>query len=350
MMPYDPICGIESRGYTEREASFLYLVAAHSGYFLRRQFDQFIDRSSGAIAQHFLTKAKRMGHIAVLDFGQQRHVYHLFQKDFYTLLDEPDSQNRRRKGDAEIKLRLMALDYVLLHLADNFLYSREAKLELFTKQLGISPKDLPRSGRHTQRPFADRILISHDKIQKLSRFIFTDEGTRSLARFEKLLSDYKRLFEALTKFQLVYLSDADTNFAEAAHLFEKHFPQTSTAGPQALCPKGPEHLLSYFKVRSRYDAAIGGLTMEDFLLLREGNLLYTEPDHEKLYQQWQAKPYTVGGIRQRAQNKSSPISFRTELLELAYPIFNYRHLPKKPPSIDSIERTGVRATVRSSIS
>lgn len=350
MMPYDPICGIEAAGYTEREASFLYLVAAHSGYCLRRQFDQFIDRSSGAIAQHFLMKAKRMGHIAVLDFGQQRHVYHLFHKDFYTLLDDPDSQNRRRKGDAEIKLRLMALDYVLLHLADNFLYSQEAKLDLFTQQLGISAKDLPRSGRHSQRLFADRILISYDKEQKIACFIFIDEGTRSLARFEKLLSDYKRLFEALTKFQLVYLSDAETNFAEAAHLFEKHFPQAFTADFHALCPKGPEHLLSYFKVRSRYDAATGGMTIENFLLLREGNLLYMEPNHEKLYQQWQAKPFTVEGICQRVCSKSSPISFRTELLELAYPIFSYRHLPKKPPSIDSIERTGVRATVRSSIS
>lgn len=349
-MLYDPICGIESIGYTEREASFLYLVAAHSGYFLRRQFDQFIDRSSGAIAQHFLTKAKRMGHIATLDFGQQRHVYHLFQKDFYTLLDDPDSQNRRRKGDAEIKLRLMALDYVLLHLADNFLCNREAKLDLFTRQLGISPKDLSRSGRHFQRPFEDRILIGYEKEQKIARFVFTDEGTRSLARFEKFLSDYKRLFDALAKFELVYLSDVATNFAQAVRLFEKHFPQAFIADFHALCPKGPNHLLEYFKVRSRYDVATGGLTMDNFLLLREGNLLYMEPEHEKLYRQWQAKPFTDEGIRLRVQSKSSPISFRTELLELTYPIFNYRHLSKKPPSIDSIERTGVRATVRSSIS
>ena len=252
MMPYDPICGIESIGYTEREASFLYLVAANSGYFLRRQFDQFIDRSSGAIAQHFLSKAKRMAHIAVLDFGQQRHVYHLFQKDFYTLLDDPDSQNRRRKSDAEIKLRLMALDYVLLHLADNFLYTREAKLDLFTRQLGISPKVLPQSGRHSQRPFADRILIGYEKEQKIARFVFTDEGTRSLARFEKFLSNYKQMLEALANFELVYLSDADTHFAEAVHLFQRLFPQTFTADFHALCPKGPEHLLSYFKVRSRF--------------------------------------------------------------------------------------------------
>ena len=46
-MTVDPILALESFGYTEREAAFLYLVAVHSGYFLRRQFDYFIDRRNG---------------------------------------------------------------------------------------------------------------------------------------------------------------------------------------------------------------------------------------------------------------------------------------------------------------
>jgi hypothetical protein len=135
----DPIRSIEYFGYTEREASFLYLVAVHSGYFLRRQFDKFIDRRSGAIAQQFLLKAKNKGHIDVLDFGQQRHVYHVFYKPFYRLLDNPDSQNRRRKSDTEIKLRLMALDYVLLNLAHIFLETREAKVRFFTESRHFLP-------------------------------------------------------------------------------------------------------------------------------------------------------------------------------------------------------------------
>ena len=36
-MDYDPISILQNVGYTEREAAFLYLVARHSGYFLRRQ-------------------------------------------------------------------------------------------------------------------------------------------------------------------------------------------------------------------------------------------------------------------------------------------------------------------------
>ena len=55
-MPGDPIPALESLGYTDREAAFLYLAAAHSGYFLRRQFDYFTDRNKGSIVMRFLEK------------------------------------------------------------------------------------------------------------------------------------------------------------------------------------------------------------------------------------------------------------------------------------------------------
>jgi len=36
---YDAIDTIRCLGYSERQASFIYTVAVHSGYFLRRQFN-----------------------------------------------------------------------------------------------------------------------------------------------------------------------------------------------------------------------------------------------------------------------------------------------------------------------
>lgn len=342
MTGYDPISWIQSVGYTEREASFLYLVVVHSGYFLRRQFDRFIDRHSGAIAQHFLKKARWMGHVVVLDFGQQRHVYHLSHKNFYTVLEAPDSQNRRRKSDAEIKLRLMALDYVLSHLDENFLDTPETKTQFFTERLGIPREDLPQSGRYSQQPFADRVLIICGENRKAPRFVFLDEGMRSMARFEKLLSDYQRLFHVLTGFELVYLADSRVNFPAATRLFGKSFPESRTPDAHALYPKGAEHLLTWFRVRARYDAKTGGLTMEDFLLLREGNRLYTAPIYSELYAEWCAKPCSAEELRTRISGNTSPISFRTELLEFTYPIFTYRHLPRKAPVIGSIEQSPLR--------
>lgn len=343
MTSVDPIRSIEYLGYTEREASFLYLVAVHSGYFLRRQFDQFIDRHNGAIAQHFLLRARRRGHIAVLDFGQQRHVYHLFYKPFYRLLDNPDSQNRRRKSDAEIKLRLMALDYVLLHLSDDFLETREAKIRFFTGMLQVSPTDLPQAGRYSQVPFADHILISRAVASKTPRFVFLDEGIRSLARFEKFLAAYQRLFQELEQFELVYLSDSDLNFVGAGRRFEKLFPQSRDADDSNLFPKGPDHLLEWLRVRARYESGLGGLVIEDFLLLREGNLLYASPEYEKLYQQWRAKRFSAREIPTLLGEPSSAVSFRTELQARNYPIFQHRHLPRRAPAFHSIERSPHRS-------
>jgi hypothetical protein len=98
-MNRDPIPFIEELGYTPREATFLYAVGMHSGYFLRRQFDGYIGRVKGAISQHFLNKAERRGHIRALDYGQNRKVFHLYWKPIYRLLGDEDSQHRRVKGD-----------------------------------------------------------------------------------------------------------------------------------------------------------------------------------------------------------------------------------------------------------
>ena len=106
-MTGDPIPALESLGYTDREAAFLYLAAAHSGYFLRRQFDYFTDRNKGSIVMRFLEKAHAAGHIESLDYKQGWHVYHIASRTIYRLLGDPESQLRRRKGDAQVRGRLM---------------------------------------------------------------------------------------------------------------------------------------------------------------------------------------------------------------------------------------------------
>ena len=163
-----------------------------------------------------------------------------------------------------------------------------------------------------------------------------------MARFEKFLSDYQRLFQVLTGFELVYLADTDTNFSAATHLFGKSFSQGRTPKAHEIYPKGTEHLLAWFRVRARYDAGTGDLTMEDFLLLRDGSRLYTAPVYTELYPKWCAKPCSAEELRARISSNSSPICLRTELLEFTYPIFTYRHLPRKSTAFHSIERSPLR--------
>jgi len=42
-LPAESIAALKGFGYTQREAEFLYIVAAHSGFFLQRHFTQFVD-------------------------------------------------------------------------------------------------------------------------------------------------------------------------------------------------------------------------------------------------------------------------------------------------------------------
>ena len=51
-----------SFGYTEDEARFLYLVAAHSGYFTCQQFLHFIDGKPGKRSLSFVRKLVEQGH------------------------------------------------------------------------------------------------------------------------------------------------------------------------------------------------------------------------------------------------------------------------------------------------
>ena len=188
-MHRDPIPFIEELGYTPREAAFLYAVGMHSGYFLRRQFSSYIGRVKGAISQHFLSKAERRGHVRAIDYGQNRKVFHLHWKPIYRLLGDEDSQNRRIKGDLQIKSRLMILDYVLRDTEEHFLETEQSKVGFFTKSCHLSADVLP-AGGPKGRHFPDRFPISTvqpaDQTRLTIRFAFIDEGLFSLRRFERL--------------------------------------------------------------------------------------------------------------------------------------------------------------------
>ena len=226
MTTTDPILALETLGYTEREASFLYLVAMHSGYFLRRQFDYFIDRHKGAIAQHFLDKARVAGHLRVFDYGQRWHVYHLFAKPIYRLLGNAESQHRRAKGDAQIKAKLMALDYVLENDAEHFLTTERDRKDFFELTRGVSPALLG-SSTNGELPFVNSFPVSladrTDPQRSPVRFTFIDEGQLSTAKFLRFVLSMKPIFAALGRVELVYVADSEHNFPKVEHIFTRHF-------------------------------------------------------------------------------------------------------------------------------
>jgi hypothetical protein len=233
-MTVDSIVAFESLGYTKREASFLYLVAAHSGYFLRRQFDYFIDRNRGSIVMRFLEKARIAGHIESLDYKQGWHVYHLCSRSIYRLVGNPESQLRRRKGDAEVRARLIALDYVLENENDHFLESAEGRIHFFATDRHI-PLELFTDGDGRLLPLLASYPISladRDRPrQSLVRFAFIDEGMLTIEKFLRFLSATEQLLRSIGNFEVIYVAVWEFNLSDAKHAFwcrfDKVFPTTS---------------------------------------------------------------------------------------------------------------------------
>ena len=221
-MTVDFVSALESLGYTEREAAFLYLVAAHSGYFLRRQFNYFIDRHKGFLAARFLEKAHDAGHVETIDYGQGFHVYHLFAKPIYRLLGNADSQNRRRKGDGMIRARLMALDYVLENEDEHYLVSEQERLRFFTEVRGVHTENLPGDSSFSAT-FPVAIADRTQPATSLVRFVFIDEGMLSMRKFSRFLADMAPLLHELGTFELIYAACADYNFPAAEHEIRRQF-------------------------------------------------------------------------------------------------------------------------------
>lgn len=322
-MDYDPISSLEAIGYLERETSFLYLVASHSGYFLSRQFRHFVKWESGALSTRFIEKARRLRHIRVIECGRGHHVYHLTSKPVYAALGRRDSQNRRIKGDAHIKSRLMVLDFILENLSSNLLEDEASKVDFFTTQCGIRSELLPRSyaGRLMYLPDGFPILVSNTGIP---RFTFFDEGQVTATRFERYLEQYEPLFEALGKFELIYLADTESNSARAKASFNRFLPPDRLRGVTSVTPLGVEHFLEYLAASQRYDTKGGITSARDLEVLREGEHLYTSLEHRALQAAWEIKSTNADRIRQRFLQNSPHVSFTTVVLPHSYPIYSLR--------------------------
>jgi hypothetical protein len=318
-MAYDPISSLEAIGYLEREASFLYLVAVHSGYFLRRQYSRFAGRDGGTLIARFLRKADRHHHIQVIECGQGWHIYHLASQSLYAAFERPASQNRRIKGDAYIKSRLMVLDFVLAHLSANILEDEAGKVDFFTTECGVRSDLLPQryAGRLLYFPDGFPILVSSTGTP---RFTFFDEGQATATRFERYLKQYQSLFAAVGEFELVFVADNENNSARAKAAFGRFLPEDLTRGVTPMTPLGVDHFIRFLAVRQQSEVAGRGVLSSDLPSLREGERLYTSLEHQALYAAWKLGSTSEEKIRQRFLQTSLRVKFSTLVLPYRYPV------------------------------
>jgi hypothetical protein len=343
-MEYDPISALQAVGYVEREASFLYLVAVHSGYFLRRQYYSFAGREGGALATRLLGKTLWRRHVHVIECGRGWHIYHLTSKSVYEALNRPDSQHRRIKGDAYIKSRLMVLDFVLAHLNTHVLDNEGAKVEFFTSECGVAEDALPccHAGRLTYFPDGFPILISSTGIPC---FPFFDEGQVTSTRFERYLRQYQPLFTALGEFELTYVADNESNSARAKAIFRRFLPEDRIHGITPMTPLGVDHFLKYLATREQLETKGARILSTDMKVLDQGDSIYTSLEHRVLYSAWMTGSITEDKIRQRFSLASLRVSFSTEVLPYRYPIdgFNRRALSHESDKTPSQTQVGTPA-------
>lgn len=218
---YDSIDSLSCLGYSEREATFLYMVALNSGYFLRRQFNCAVKRRLGSAAARFLAKTKRAGHVREIQCGAGRILYHLHAKQLYRIVGLQTSQNRRAKSSLEIRRRLIMLDYVLGHMGkEEFLDSEAGRLKFFA-QFGVKTDALA-----SAKAFAELLPVSVRRADGnlTVRFPFIDEGQRSTVKFERFLATHDKLFCSLPSFEVVYVATTPEHFPQTRELFKRSFP------------------------------------------------------------------------------------------------------------------------------
>ena len=291
------IARLEELGYTEREAAFLVVAALHSGYFLRRQYQEFLGTRSGYADATLAEKVVAKGHAQAFSSLDKTLVYHLCTRPFYNAIDEPDNRHRRARPPFAVKVKLMALDYVLAEPGRSFLATEEEKVAFFDGQLGIPREKLPArvyrsrtSGSTTRRYFVDKFPISVDGVAGRDRavvsFCYVDEGIIATPSLETYLREYADLFRSLGSFRLVYVTTRSRAFASAERMFQR-FLRGSGRWSATAEQRSPERLLAYVRLehlfRTRQFDSLDAAKLDELRLMRQE---FRARDTESLYERW----------------------------------------------------------------
>ena len=245
MTDQDRIEAIQGLGYTEREACFLHLVALHSGYFLRRQYNQFLGQRRGGNVAALVKKLLKRKHARVESSCERTLIYHLCRHGFYGLIGEPDNRHRRRRGTIGIKTKVMSLDLVLDQKDITWLGTEHDKQHLFTQKLSIPaiflPKRYPGPDTETDTPryFGERLPIGVTRLSEgedcslppVVSFAYLDPGPSRTQGFETFLKRSFPLFACIQRLRIIYASDSKAGFpqaTEALQTFSGHLRTEAT--------------------------------------------------------------------------------------------------------------------------
>jgi hypothetical protein len=191
---------ITERGFTDRQARFLILVARHSGVCVMRQYSTFSGIVFGQKTRKFFAKLVRLGLVSTYDCAHNRgRLYHLRHRGIYETIGEPDSRLRRPPSVPRALERLMLLDAILANPQSIWLSCASEKIYYLASR-GIAAENAPhvtiRAGDHQRvRYFPDRLPIGVDPSGHVVLVYLHSDPLREL--FREFLQRHASLLERL---------------------------------------------------------------------------------------------------------------------------------------------------------
>jgi hypothetical protein len=292
----EALARLKAYGYGEEEARFLCIAAQHSGYFVRRQFNEFISQARGARAQRFVEKLLAHRHALAARFGLNQIVYHVRAKVLYSRLGQMDNRNRREKAPFTVKRKLMCLDFALAHPDKRFLTAEPEKFEYFAVERGVELDRLPareyhshRSQESTSRFFVEKLPIFLDPgfcPSPVVHFVYVDEGAQSLEGFATYLRQYRSLLTGLGRFEVIYTAAEPRWFVKAEAIFRRMFPAEGPAATEFATPDEHE-LRDYFEARRKFETRnFAGLDAGRIARFREQKRKFAGLRYDQMYLAW----------------------------------------------------------------
>jgi hypothetical protein len=294
------IDALQSLGYTEPEARFLYIVATHSGYFVARQFLAFTDAHWGKRTTLFWDKLHTKRHARTECFPKSGTVYHLFSRRLYRQIDRENIRNRREHEIEYIQRRIGMLDFVLLNQEYQYFETEPEKTSFFCDTLKVPNHFLPSKlyhGRKTSQPtvryFVDKfpMFLRNGASSPVVTFTYIHGSESNLTEFVHHLEAYLPLFRQLSAFRFLYLARVDFHFEKAKELFDS----------LVTIPLGSDvsaDLLRYFQIRKTWDLSrYTSLTEADLIFRNQAKTRFTGQRFEHLYRGWKVGRVTDSDIR-----------------------------------------------------
>lgn len=277
---------IRGFGYTPREACFLELVALHSGYFVRRQYSEFLGRKRGGTAAALIRKALQKGHVCAEPSCDRTSLYRLRRRAFYERIGDPDNRHRRRRGTVGIASKVMTLDAILEMRDVAWLGTEAEKRAFFERDLSIPslflPSRKPGGGQKSFRYFVERTPIGIERTGQSARpvvvFVYADPGSNTVG-LETFLNRHQLLFACLPRLRVAYASPLPYRLEAAREAFDA-FNQDLTSRRPAIIEAKVDRFGRFFELMLRLPRDAQGNILEGGVA--ERNRLVAEIDPEDL--------------------------------------------------------------------